>query len=74
MIGKQKLSEIRASLRERHEKSGGDLIKSLDERVRRLERRRPPNRVEIETLKLIRDGLRAKPKTAKPATKRARSR
>ena len=65
MIGKKKLSEIRASLLETCGASGEDVIKSLDERVRKRERRQPPNRVEIETLKLIRDGLREKPKTAK---------
>jgi len=74
MIGKEKLSEIRASLLERCGTSGEDMIKSLDERVRKLERQQPPNRVEIETLKLIRDGLRVKPKAAKGTRKRARTR
>lgn len=63
MMGKKTLSEIRASIRGACGPSGADLIKSLDARVRKLERRQPPKPVEIETLKLIRDGLRAEPKS-----------
>ena len=64
MIGKKKLKDVRKSVRDAMSDSAKQLTKSL-------ERRRSPQPVEIETLRLIRDGLRKRPKPAKSARKRA---
>jgi hypothetical protein len=74
MIGKKRLSDVRAGLLEECAKSGIAPARWLNERIGRLERRPSPNPVEVETLKLIRDGLRSKSARAKRAVKRGRTR
>jgi hypothetical protein len=74
MIGKKSLSGVRAVLLNKCAKSGIDPADWFDEQIRRVERTPSPNQLEIETLRLIRDGLRAKPPRAKRTGKRARTR
>jgi hypothetical protein len=68
------LSEIRATLREIHGPPGRDLANSIERRLLNLERQHTPKPVEIETLKLLRDGLRTKPKSTSAVRKKLRTR
>jgi hypothetical protein len=74
MIGKKKLKDVRKSVRKRCGPSAADLIKSLDSQIQQGRHGRPLKSVEIETLNMIRDGLRKRRKTTKAAGKRARTR
>lgn len=74
MIGKKHLSDVRAGLLEDCARSGIDPIRWFDEQIGKLEVARSPNATEIETLKLIRDGLQSKRSVVKLKRKRARSR
>ena len=59
MIGKEKLREIRSNVIQAFTKAGIDPGKWMDEQIRKAKRETPKNMAEIETLQLIRDGLRA---------------
>jgi hypothetical protein len=59
MIGKKKLSEIRASVDTACAKAGLDPTVWIDEQIGEADRAKPRHAAEIETLMLIRDGLRA---------------
>ena len=74
MVGKKKLNEIRATLREIRCPRGRELTNSVEQQLLNLERQHTPKSVEIETLKLLRDGLRAKPKSTSAARKKLRTR
>jgi hypothetical protein len=74
MIGKKRLADVRAGLLEECTKSGIAPARWFDEQIGRLERSPSPNPLEIETLKLIRDGLRVKPARSKHVRRRARAR
>jgi hypothetical protein len=74
MIGKKSLRRIRASLLDKCADAGIDPARWFDEQIDKLEHGPPPKPTEIETLKLIRDGLRAKPADAKRVRKRIRTR
>jgi hypothetical protein len=74
MIGRKKLNEIRATLRETHGPQGWELANSIEQRLLKLERQHTPKPLEIETLKLLRDGLRAKPKSISAVRKKLRTR
>ena len=74
MIGKKRLSDVRAGLLEECARSGIAPAHWFNERIERLERSSSPNAMEIETLKLIRDGLRSKPARSKRVRKRAQTR
>lgn len=69
MIGKKRLRDVRASLLEECTKADMDPVVWFDEQIRKLETGTAANALEIETLKLIRDGLQAKPSDAKPIRK-----
>jgi hypothetical protein len=58
MIGKKSLSAIRADLLEEWARAGIDPAVWFDKQIRKLESGKSPKPSEIETLKLIRDGLR----------------
>ena len=64
MIGKKTLSAIRTDLLKECAKTGIDPAVWFDEQIRKLESGKSCEPTEIETLKLIRDGLRVE--TAKP--------
>jgi hypothetical protein len=64
MIGKKTLSAIRADLLEQCAKEGIDAAVWFEKQIRNLESGKSPKPAEIETLKLIRDGLRVE--TGKP--------
>ena len=74
MIGKKRLSDVRARLQKECAKSGIAPARWFNERIERLERSPSPNALEIETLKLIRDGLRSKPARSKRVRRRVRTR
>lgn len=59
MMGKKKLSEIRASVAKACAKAGVDPAVWIEEEISKANRTKPRNKAEIETLKLVRDGLRA---------------
>lgn len=71
MIGKKKLSEIRASLVKACAKAGIDPAVWMDEEISKAHRAKPRNNAEIETLTLVRDGLRSTAKRQRRS--RARS-
>ena len=74
MIGKKNLNDIRESVRSASGQAVTDLTKALDNRSQRSEQRQPLKPVEIETLNLIRDGLRKRRNPTKAAGKRVRTR
>ncbi|HJT31110.1 MAG TPA: hypothetical protein VJ783_03510 [Pirellulales bacterium] len=59
MIGKKKLSEIRAGIVKACAKAGIDPAVWMEEEISKANRATPRNKAEIETLLLVRDGLRA---------------
>lgn len=59
MIGKKKLSEIRSDVVKAFAKAGIDSDVWIEEEIGKANRAVPRNEAEIETLKLIRDGLRS---------------
>ena len=69
MIGKKKLSAIKAELREAFKSEGLDQA-WFGRQIRKLERQAKPKATEIETLVMMRDALAA----AAPAATRTRSR
>jgi hypothetical protein len=74
MIGRKKLRKIREELRQRFERAGGDLQKSLDRLVRKAEGLPVPNRREIETLLMVRHALaRTRPAHKRKPPRRAAS-
>lgn len=70
MIGKKKLKEIRASVVKACDQAGIDPEVWLAEEINKANRAEARNKVEIETLRLVRDGLRA----AESQKRRARAR
>ena len=68
MISKRKVSEIRANLLKACAEAEIDPAVWFDEEIRKAKSAEPQNVVEIETLKLVRDGLRA------TATRKSRKR
>lgn len=74
MIGKKKLKDVRKSVRDRCAQSATDLKKSLDAQTQRGRHGQTLKPVEIETLNLIRDGLRKRRKTTKAVGKRPHTR
>ena len=70
MIGKKKLSEIRGSVAKAFAQEGIDPAVWVEQQISNANRAKPQNRAEIETLTLVRDGLR----TAAARTRRARAR
>jgi len=73
MIGKKRLTDVRASLLDECAKSRIDPTRWLDEQISKLEVAAPVNVREIETLKLVRDGLKSKSSRSKRAGKRTRA-
>ncbi len=74
MIGKKKLSTIKAELREAFESEGLDRA-WFDRQIRKLERHAKPSITEIESLVMFRDALAAAAPAAKPQrTRRSRVR
>jgi hypothetical protein len=71
MIGKKKLSTIRAEVREAFVRTGTDPDQWFEQQIRKLERRRSFNQGELETLRLLRDALAD---AAQAAPKKARRR
>jgi hypothetical protein len=65
MIGKKRLSEVRASVLKTCAQAGIDPARWFDEQIGKLEHTPLPNAREIETLRLIRDGLQSKTPGAK---------
>lgn len=59
MMGKKTLSEIRESLLHACAEAGVDPATWFDEQICKTKGKKSPNATEIETLELIRDGLRA---------------
>lgn len=59
MIGKEKLSEIRSNVMQAFAKSGIDPDVWIEEELGKANGAVPRNEAEIETLKLVRDGLQA---------------
>lgn len=59
MIGKKKLKEIRAGVVKACDQAGVDPEVWLAEEISKSTRATARNKVEIETLLLVRDGLRA---------------
>jgi len=74
MIGKKHLRDVRAGLLEECARAGLDPMRWFDAQIGKLELSRSPNETEIETLKLIRDGLQSKPSAGKRKRTRPRSR
>jgi hypothetical protein len=74
MIGKKRLTDVRTSLLDECAKSRIDPARWLDEQIGKLEVAAPVNAREIETLKLIRDGLQSKSSRPKRVRKRTRAR
>jgi hypothetical protein len=74
MIGKKRLTDVRTSLLNKRAESPIDPARWLDEQIGRLEVAAPVNVREIETLKLIRDGLQSKSVRPKRVRKRTRAR
>ena len=70
MIGKKKLSEIRTNLLDACAKAGLDPAVWFDEQIGKANCEKSRNVVEIETLKLVRDGLRADASRKQRARKR----
>lgn len=70
MIGKKKLNDIRAGVAKAFADAGLDPVLWADKQIDKEEGRVQPNTAEIETLKLVRDGLRA----AASRKRRARTR
>jgi hypothetical protein len=70
MMGNKKLSEIRASLLEACAKAGVDPAVWFDEQILKARNGKSPNTIEIETLKLVRDGLRSDVSRKQQARKR----
>lgn len=71
MIGKKKLSEIRASVVKACAEAGLDPAVWTEEQISKANRAKRRNKAEIETLTLLRDGLRAT--VARKRRSRARS-
>lgn len=59
MIGKKKLREVRADILKACANAGLDSPVWIEEQIDKANRAVPRNEAEIETLLLIRDGLRA---------------
>lgn len=74
MIGKKTLREIRVNLLDACAEAGVDPAAWFDEEIRKAKRAKAPNAVEIETLKLVRDGLRAGASGKQRARKRVTTR
>ena len=62
MIGKKKLAAIRADIAEEFAKSGLDAKTWFAERIRALEKK--PDSRELDTLRLLREALRAEQEAA----------
>ena len=73
MIGKKRLRDVRASILNECGKAAIDPAQWFGEQIDKLEHGTPVNTLEIETLKLIRDGLQSKPSGAKRIRKRTRT-
>jgi hypothetical protein len=69
MIGKKTAKSIRAELLEECKKSGIDPADWFDKQLRKLESGNAAKPYEIETLKLIRDGLKTEPRRRKARSK-----
>lgn len=75
MIGKKKLSTIRAEIRERFVSQGFDVERWFGEQIRKLDGHPPPDPQDVESLKLIRQALAGAAKAApKKGRRRANSR
>lgn len=59
MMGKKKTSEIRASILKACARAGIDPAVWMEQEISKANRAKPRNKAEIETLLLVRDGLRA---------------
>jgi hypothetical protein len=70
MIGKKRLKDIRASINRAAANEGVDIPSWIEEKIVEAKRAKPRNKVEIETLMLIRDGLRC----AAPRKRRSQTR
>jgi len=70
MIGQKPLGDIRANLLKECAQAGIDPLVWFDQQIQNRERLRSANPIEIETLKLIRDGLQAEKPAAKSLDKR----
>lgn len=72
MIGKRKLSEIRAGLVKACAKAGVDPAVWMEQEISKANRAQPRNNAEIETLMLVRDGLRSAAKRLQRAQARSK--
>ncbi len=70
MIGKKSLAEIRDSLREACQQAAIDPDEWIAEQLRKLDSKSSARPHEIETLELIRSGLRARSSTGKRPRKK----
>ncbi len=72
MIGPEKLSVIRAKVRESFQKSDAEFLKWFDEQVEAAGKRRDGNQTALDSLRLLRDALLRESRRPAPRRKSQR--